>query len=120
MYADYTKIRDSLGYKDADIAKKTGLSRSTFSEWKSGRSPTTNTLHKIAKALDVPVDRLLGETGYYTNSKTADLAQKMYEDKDIRSLFHMKHNMNPELFKAHMKAIRAAYKIEHPEGLNDV
>ena len=46
MYERYCELRDSKGYKDADIAKGTGITRSTFTDWKNGRSiPTT----KIAK-----------------------------------------------------------------------
>jgi transcriptional regulator with XRE-family HTH domain len=62
MYEIYCKLRDSKGYKDSDIARITGITKSTFSDWKSGRSnPKNDKLLKIAKALDVPLEVLLGE-----------------------------------------------------------
>ena len=38
MYEIYCKLRDSKGMKDADVAKATGITKSTFSDWKNGRS----------------------------------------------------------------------------------
>ena len=38
MYEIYCKLRDEKGCKDADVAKATGITKSTFSDWKNGRS----------------------------------------------------------------------------------
>ena len=38
MYEIYCKLRDSKGMKDSDVAKATGITKSTFSDWKNGRS----------------------------------------------------------------------------------
>lgn len=38
MYEIYCKLRDAMGVKDADVVKATGITKSTFSDWKSGRS----------------------------------------------------------------------------------
>ena len=40
MYEIYCKLRDSNGMKDSDVAKATGITKSTFSDWKNGRSKT--------------------------------------------------------------------------------
>ena len=62
MYEIYCKLRDEKGYKDADVARITGISKSTFSDWKSGRSaPKVEKLKKIADCLDVPVEYLMGK-----------------------------------------------------------
>ena len=37
MYEIYCKLRDEKGCKDADVAKATGITKSTFSDWKNGR-----------------------------------------------------------------------------------
>lgn len=34
MYEIYCKLRDSKGMKDSDVAKATGITKSTFSDWK--------------------------------------------------------------------------------------
>ena len=60
MYEIYCKIRDSAGCKDADVSKATGISKSTFSDWKSGRSkPKQEKLQKIADYFGVSVDYLM-------------------------------------------------------------
>ena len=73
-------------------------------------------LQKIAEYFNVTVDYLMtGEesnTGYYLNAETAKLAQEMYEDEDMRSLFDMKRNMPPERFKAHMEFMKNLYEQE--------
>ena len=56
---------------------------------------------------------------YYTNPETAKLAQEMFDDPELRSLFHMKRNTDPERFKAYMDMIRKLYKMEHPEDSDD-
>ena len=60
MYEIYCKIRDAAGCKDADVSKATGISKSTFSDWKSGRSkPKQEKLQKIADYFGVSVDDLM-------------------------------------------------------------
>ena len=113
MYEVYCKLRDLRGVKDADVVRATGITKSTFSDWKSGRSePKKEKLQKIADFFDVSLDYLMtGEeqNGYYLNEETAKLAQEMFEDEDMRSLFDMKRNMPPERFKAHMEFMKNLY-----------
>ena len=48
MYEVYCKLRDLRGVKDADVVRATGITKSTFSDWKSGRSePKKEKLQKI-------------------------------------------------------------------------
>lgn len=57
MYQIYKKLRDDHGFKDSDVAKKANISKSTFSDWKSGRSkPGLKTLQRIANVFNVSVD----------------------------------------------------------------
>lgn len=115
-YERYCNLRDKKKYKDSDVAKGTGLPKSTFSDWKAGRYiPKQEKLKKIADYFGVTVDYLMnGEDsqGYYLNSETARLAQEMFEDEDMRSLFDMKRNMPPERFKAHMEFMKNLYDQE--------
>jgi transcriptional regulator with XRE-family HTH domain len=77
-------------------------------------------MQKIADYFNVTVDYLMtGEEkqGYYLNEETAKLAQEMYEDEDMRSLFDMKRNMPPERFKAHMEFMKNLYKQEQGEDI---
>ena len=44
MYERYVELRNQKGVSDYRVAKDTGIPKSTFSDWKSGRSKP-----KIAK-----------------------------------------------------------------------
>lgn len=60
MYEIYCKLRDERGLKDSDVVKQTGITKSTFSDWKSGRSkPKNDKLQKIADFFGVTVDYLI-------------------------------------------------------------
>ena len=62
MYELYAKLRDERGLSDWAIAKRAGIGASTFSDWRSGRSkPKIEKLRKIALALEVPLEALIGE-----------------------------------------------------------
>ena len=56
-----------------------------------------------------------GAPVYYRDEETARLAQEMFEDKDMRALFHMKRGMSKEKFAAHMNMMKELYRLEHPE-----
>lgn len=59
MYEIYCKLRAEKGYKDSDVARITGITKSTFSDWKSGRSvPKNDKLQKIADCFGVTLDYL--------------------------------------------------------------
>ena len=59
MYEIYEKLRDSKGVKDATVAKATGIGKSTFTDWKNGRSsPKGEKLQKIADYFGVPAEYL--------------------------------------------------------------
>ena len=60
MYKKYVRLRDSLGVTDYRVASDTGIPKSTFSDWKSGRSvPKINKLQKIATYFGVVIEALL-------------------------------------------------------------
>lgn len=60
MYENYCKLRDSRGLKDADVVRGTGITKSTFSSWKTGKYvPKNEKLQKIADFFDVPIDFLI-------------------------------------------------------------
>lgn len=84
MYEIYSDIRNRLGYKDSDVAKGTNIPRSTFSDWKKGRSkPKQDKLIKIADFLNVSMDELLGIKRNYdvfTGKTTSDDVKRLLEN----------------------------------------
>ena len=62
-YEIYCSLKKEKGVSDADVAKSTGIGKSTFSDWKSGRSkPKYEKLIKIADFFNVPYTFLIGKT----------------------------------------------------------
>lgn len=104
MYERYCRLRDGKGVRDADVAKATGISQVTFSEWKHGRyAPKADKLQKIADYFGVSLDYL--QTGevketYYTNPETAKVAQEIAENRELAMLFDAAMDVSPEALKA--------------------
>lgn len=66
MYEKYVALRDEKGVTDYRVAMETGVTKSTFSDWKSGRSvPKLDKLLAIAKYFGVPVE-------YFADEKKED------------------------------------------------
>ncbi|MCI9493790.1 MAG: helix-turn-helix transcriptional regulator [Lachnospiraceae bacterium] len=122
MYEIFSKLLEERNLRAADVCKGTGLPSSLFSEWKRGKSnPKADKLQKIADFFGVSIEYLMtGEKKeespmYYANEETVKLAQEMFEDEDMRSLFDMKRNMPPERFKVHMEFMKNLYNQEKGE-----
>ena len=78
MYERYCYLRDNKKVKDADVARNTGIPKSTFSDWKSGKSaPKQDKLQKIADYFGVTVDYLMTgkdpQIDYLYSDDNADL-----------------------------------------------
>ena len=111
----------NMTYKE--LSENLGVKASSISMWMTGNSlPRMGMLDKLADLFDVSVEYLITnkeeKQGYYLNEETAKLAQEMFEDKDMRSLFDMKRNMPPERFKAHMEFMKNLYNQE--KGNKDI
>lgn len=81
MYEIYCKLRDAKGVKDADVVRETGITKSTFSDWKSGRSkPKNEKLQKIADYFGVTVDYLM------TGKEPEEQSEPILTAKDQRDI----------------------------------
>lgn len=110
-----------LGYK----------SYTTIQKWESGVSePPVKQLRKMADMFGVDINDMASvdierqelepsKPGYYTDPETARLAQEMFEDPDMRILYSMKRDMDPQTFRDHMEFMRKAFLREHPERGDD-
>lgn len=60
MYEKYVKLRNEKGVTDYRVAMDTGIPKSTFTDWKNGRSkPKTEKLKAIADYFNVPIEYFL-------------------------------------------------------------
>ena len=102
------------------LERDCGFANGYIRKLKEGKFPSDR-LQIIANYLGVSIEYLLNgdevaktrhDEEYYEDAR---LAQEMFEDPDMRSLFHMKKNMDPKKFQAHMTYMRNMYRLEHPE-----
>lgn len=110
LYERYCKIRDQRGLKDADVARLSGVTKSTFSDWKKGLyQPKREKLIKIADVLGVSIEYLMddGKTDFnpsniylsdeeqevLTAYRNADNAQKEIINRLLRYFNNMRKNM---------------------------
>ena len=121
--------------KPIDLAEKTGISQSTISQYRSGYSkPKDKRLVKIAEVLDVNPAWLMGLdvpmvaqrdvensqhlNGYYTNEETAKEAQDMAVSKELKMLYDVQRDMDPEDLRA-LYAMALALKRKERYSGND-
>ncbi|PWM61681.1 MAG: XRE family transcriptional regulator [Subdoligranulum variabile] len=106
-YENYCIVRDKMGYTDYKVAKETGIGTATMSNWKNGKYvPKSDKIQKIATLLNTTEKFIMdGEdeensNGYYLNDETAQVAQEIFENKELRALFDVQRGMAPEDLKA--------------------
>lgn len=122
-YETYETIRNEKGLKDSDVCRLTGIKSPTMTDWKKGRyTPKMDKLQKIADALDVSLDRIL--TGqdtekesiegmkYYFSDETAELAEEMYKNDDLRLLADASRKISAEDLKAVIAMVEALSRKE--------
>lgn len=57
MYERYVILREKKGVTDYRVASDTGITKSTFTDWKTGRSkPKFDKLLALARYFGVPVE----------------------------------------------------------------
>lgn len=62
MYEKYQALLEKSNETSYQVAKKTGISQTAFSNWKAGRSePSVDSLKKLADHFGVPMEYFLEE-----------------------------------------------------------
>ena len=63
MYKKYAVLRDEKGVTDYRVAVETGITKSTFTDWKNGRSkPKVDKLKVLADYFNVPIEYFLDDS----------------------------------------------------------
>ena len=100
MWGIFEELMKAKGVRMSDVSRETGISYSTFTDWKTGRyTPKADKMQKIADYFGVTVEYLMtGEAkdGYYLNPETAKAAQEVFDDPNLRALFHAARGSSPE------------------------
>ena len=103
MYSIFEELLQKHGVSTYKVSMETGIAQSIFSSWKRGISkPKQDKMQKIADYFNVSVNYLMtgkekegGET-YYINEETKEIAQKVFENKNLRMLMDSAQDATPE------------------------
>ena len=93
MYEIFEELLRVNNQRPADVAKATGISPSVLSDWKNKKgSPKLETLKRIADHFHLDVGYFISADGklpkeYYIQAETAQMAQSLFDDPDMRILF---------------------------------
>lgn len=124
MYENFEQLLKEKGVTPYRVHKETGISTATLSDWKNGKSqPKQDKLLKIADYFGVSVKYLMtgeekeGGEKYYINDETAAMAQKLFENKELRVLFDTAADAEPEDLEAVHNMLLALKRKER--GMNE-
>lgn len=121
------KWRELRNLKQSELAELIGVSDKTVSSWEINRTePKMGMVEKISSALNckktdiIGIDETVDDDHYYLNNETREIAQEVFENPDLRSLFHVARDIDPEELRAHidfMKKLKAREKkTDNDEG----
>lgn len=103
-----------------DIIKDLGFNKSSVSTWCNGtRLPRMDKVDALAKYFRINRSDLLEKhtqqqsSRYYTNRETAKVAQEIFENKELRALFDVQRDMEPDDLKALHNMALALKRKEH-------
>lgn len=106
MYDVFEQLLQKFGVTTYQVSKATGIPQSTLSNWKArGNLIRGDKAQKIADYFGVSVDYLMtgeekeGGEKYYLNDETAEMAQALFENRDLRVLFDAARDASPEDLK---------------------
>ena len=119
MWEIFEKLMKAKGVRMSDVSRETGVSYSTFTDWKTGRyTPKADKMQKIADYFGVTVEYLMtGEKndGYYLNPETAKAAQELFENPEYRVLFDAARGSSAEDIYMAADLLRRL-KATNPDG----
>ena len=124
MYEIFEQLLQKHGLTAYKVAKEAGVTQTALSNWKTGKStPTTKTLQKIADYFSVSIDYLMTgketeDSKYYINEETAEMAQALFENRNLRVLFDAAKDATPEDLKTTYDMLMALKKKERGNNVD--
>ena len=107
---------DRKGIAVTVLEKELGFGRGSIGKLKNGGSTTMKRLEMIADYFGVDVDYFSEgkkeNKEYYINPETAELAQTLFENKDLRVLFDAAKDATPEDLQTTYNMLMALKKKE--------
>lgn len=122
-------IRKEKGFTQKELGNMLGITPQMIAQYESGkRKPKLETLQRIAEALGISWEIFMDEdepTGnsdndhYYINDESRQIAQEVFENPELRTLFKVARDIPPERLKAHiefMKSLKEQERGHYDEG----
>ena len=93
------------GKSQTDLINDLGFNKSAVSTWCNGtRLPRMDKVEILARYFNINRSDLIeekgSETGYYLNEETVAVAQEIFENKELRALFSVQRDMDPDDLRA--------------------
>lgn len=120
MYDIFERLLQKHNLSAYKVSKLTGVTQSTLSDWKRGRStPKTDTLQKLADYFGVSVDYLMGRETEEPNATdkennpivldddALELLEELKERPEMRTLFSVSRKATKEDILKAVKIIEA-------------
>lgn len=116
LYENVKEAAKRKGYSINRLEQELGFARSYIAKFKT-ITPSADKIQRIADFLGVSTEYLLTGTekepaGYYLNDETAQVAQEIFENKDLRVLFDAAKDASPEDLKTTYDMLMALKKKE--------
>ena len=117
MYENFSKLTKREGVTTYQVAKSTGISQTTFSDWKNGRSvPKADKLQKIAEYFNVSVEYLMGASEQKekplvnNDEELTEYLEELKHRSEMRMLFKLAKGATKEDVQQAVKIIEALRK----------
>ena len=121
-YEIIANLCERRGIAITALEKELGFGRGYIGKLRTkGTSPTAKKLQQIADYFNVSVEYLISgqeKEGdrYYLNNETAQVAQEIFENKELRALFDVQRDMEPEDLRALHQMALALKRKERGEN----
>lgn len=116
MYEKYEQLLHERGIRSADVSRATGISQSTLTDWKKGRTKvlSSESIRKLAEFFGVPTDYfysdmanevvdILKTTGpidyeknYFLDPEVQAIAEEVRTKEGMRTLFSAARDLSEE------------------------
>jgi len=101
-----------------DLINDLGFNKSAVSTWCNGtRLPRMDKVEALAQYFNINRSDLIEDKSessepYYLNDETREIAQEVFENPELRSLFHVARDIPPERLKAHIEFMKSLKEQE--------
>ena len=117
MYEIYQRLLDKKGVKNSDVARATGISNMTLSDWKRGKSvPKYDKMRKIAEYLNVSAYYLMTGTEKNYSEYDAILDARISEDAELKEAIKKYYSLDSQKKKHILDTIDLLWRINESDS----